>query len=91
MLLTENFRQVKNHIFHSKMDKVCDRCRALVPRYPPPNEKENAYNRILLNQEDDHEECVKALLEAGADVNGERAHSGAALVQAASRGHVKRL
>ena len=81
----------KEHIFHSKMDNVCDKCRALVPRYPPLNEIENVYNRILLNQEDDHEECVKALLEAGADVNGERSHSGAALVQAASRGHAKRL
>ena len=73
------------------MDKLCDECRALASSYPPLREGENVYTKILLNQRDDHEECVKALLEAGANMNAEKSYSGNALVQAAILGHVKRL
>ena len=73
------------------MDKLCDECRALASSYPPLREGETVYTKILLNQRDDHEECVKALLEAGADMNAEKSYSGNALVQAAILGHVKRL
>ena len=75
------------------MDKVCKKCRVSPCRYPLVKEDENIYTQILLSQLDDHEECVKALLEAGADVNAENSHEahGTPLVQAASRGHVKRL
>ena len=73
------------------MDKVCDQC----SQYPPLTKIENFYTKILLSQQDDHEECVKVLLEAGADVNAENSYkgtdSGTALVQAARQGHVKRL
>ena len=51
----------------------------------------NVYSKILLNQQDDHEECTKALLELGADVNAECFPGTYVLAQAVERGHVKRL
>ena len=73
------------------MDKVCDKCQALATTCQPVAKNENVYNTILLNQQDDHEECVKAILEAGADVISKNCHGKTALVEAAIRGHVKRL
>ena len=51
------------------MDKLCDKCRALASSHQPSGKNENIYTKILLSQQDDHDECVKVLLEAGADVN----------------------
>ena len=73
------------------MDKVCDKCQASVSRYLRLKENKNVYTKILLNQQEDHEECVKALLAAGADVNAKDYLSQTALVNAARRGHVKWL
>ena len=73
------------------MDKVCDKCQALATTCQSAVNNENVYNTILLNQQDDHEECVKALLEAGADMNAKNSHGKTALIEAAIRGHVKRL
>ena len=81
----------KESYFYSKMDKLCDKCLALASSYPPLIEGENVYTKILLNQQEDHEECVKALLAAGADMNAKDYLSQTALVKAARRGHVKRL
>ena len=73
------------------MDQLCGKCRALTS-CPPIRKNENIFTKILLNQQDDHDECVKVLLDAGADVNVNKAeYDGSALVQAARRGHVKRL
>ena len=72
------------------MDKLCHRCRALDSSHQSSRTNNTIYNKILLNQKDDHGECVKILLEAGADVNAAKS-DGSAIVQAARRGHVKRL
>ena len=70
------------------MDKVCERCQSLrLPLY----KGDNIYTNILLNQQDDHDECAKALLEAGAEVNAESRSFGTALAYAARLGHVRRL
>ena len=72
------------------MDKLCDKCRALAFLYQPFKQNEHGLNMVLMHTQDDHDECVKVLLEAGADVNVPFFH-GSPLVQAARRGHVKRL
>ena len=73
------------------MDKVCEACQAAESLPEAYLFGQNVYNKILFNQQEDHDECVKALLEAGADVNAEAGDVGSALVQAAGLGHVKRI
>ena len=73
------------------MDKLCEKCRDLAFSYPPLKENQTLYNKILLDQNDYHAECLKALLETGADVNVAKSRTGKALIYAARRGHVKRL
>ena len=51
------------------MDKLCDKCRTLASSYLPLKKNKNVYTKILLIQQEDHDKCVKVLLEAGADVN----------------------
>ena len=81
------------------MDKVCEECQAAgSSRKALHSSHLNIYSKILLNHQDDHEECTKALLELGADANaqGDRDRfmsngDTTVLSQAAQRGHVKRL
>ena len=86
------------------MDKLCNKCRALASTDPPitylhhlrplfklpSTDNENVYNKILLNQKEDYQQCVKVLLEVGAHGNAEL-YEDTTLVQAARLGHVKRL
>ena len=70
------------------MDKLCRQCQALrLPFY----EGDNMYTKILFNQPCDREDCVKILLELGADVNSKGIGCGTALVYATRSGHVRRM
>ena len=82
-------REVRSQ-FHSEMDKLCDKCRALASSCGPLRKNQNVYTKILLNQLDDHEHCVKVLLDAGADVNAKQFYE-CAIVHAVKHRHVKRL
>ena len=89
--LLNKFCQVKNQCLRRGVEKLCDKCRDLDSSFQDFRKNENIYTKILLSQKDYHEECVKVLLEAGAKVNAAPFFGGTALVEAAGRGHVKRL
>ena len=93
VLLTKNVRQVKNHNFTARWIKFVISVELQLPDIHLSRKLKNIYTKTLLSQLDDHEECVKALLEAGTNVNVENSYKGTdfgtALVQAARQGHVK--
>ena len=72
------------------MDKVCEACKSLKSSKNVFYHR-NIYSKILLNQQDDHAECTKALIKLGADVNADCLSITSVLARAAEQGHVKRL
>ena len=74
------------------MDKVCEGCQvAGSSKKALSGTHLNINSKILLNQQDDHEECAKALPDLAADVNAQGFGGPTLLAQAAERGDVKSL